>query len=164
MARSPDRTANRSQTSDRIVDFAPERIRAPFSLRCVAVFIDYIVAIAAPVLGLVFELLIGADPAKSLTGTAWSIAILLGISDLIIFPALSGQTLGMMIAGLRIVRSDGRDASVGRIILRNTLGYLVTCLTGGIGFLLAAFTPRGRALHDYVGGTLVIFAKRNILK
>jgi uncharacterized RDD family membrane protein YckC len=164
MAESPDRAADRSQTSDRIVDFVPEALRAPFSLRCVAVFVDYIIVIAAPVLGLVFELLVGTDPAKSLTGTVWLIAILLGISDLIIFPALSGQTLGMMIAGLRIIGTDGRDASIGRIALRNTLGYLVTVLTCGLGFLLAAFTPRGRALHDFVGGTLVIFGKRRVLK
>jgi len=164
MAKSPDRTADRLQTEDRVVNFSPELLRAPFALRCVAVFVDYIVFVAAPVLALVFELLIGAEPGKSSTGTAWLIAVLLGISDVVIFPALSGQTLGMMIAGIRIVRSDGNDASVGRIVLRNTVGYVLTLLTGGIGFLLAAFTPRGRALHDYLGGTLVIFGKRRILK
>ena len=105
-----------------------------------------------------------SDPAKSLTGTVWLMAVLVGVSDLIIFPALSGQTLGMMITGLRIVRADGRDASVVRIALRNTLGYLVTVLTGGLGFVLAAFTGQGRALHDYLSGTLVIFGKRRILK
>src|SRR5689334_20459743 len=100
MVKSPERTSGRPRISDRVVDFVPEALRAPFSLRCVAVFVDYIIVIAAPVLGLVFELLIGTDPAKSLTGTVWLMAVLVGVSDLIIFPALSGQTLGMMITGL----------------------------------------------------------------
>jgi uncharacterized RDD family membrane protein YckC len=164
MALTTDRAVDRAAKREIVVDFVPEALRAPFSLRCVAGFVDYIIVVAAPVLGLVFGLLIGADPTKSSPGTAWLIAFLLGVSNLLIFPALSGQTLGMMITGLRIVRSDGRDASVGSIVLRNTFGYLLTLLTGGLGFLLAAVTPKGRALHDYVSGTLVVFGKKRILR
>jgi uncharacterized RDD family membrane protein YckC len=34
----------------------------------------------------------------------------------------------------------------------------------GLGFLLAAFTPSGRALHDYIAGTIVVFGKKRALK
>lgn len=139
-------------------------MKAPFALRCAAAFIDYILIVAVPVLGLMFALLIGDDPAKISNNTAWLIAFLLGISDLVLFPGLSGQTLGMMFCGLRIVRTDGREAPIGRVVLRNTLGYLLTVLTAGLGFILGAFTPSGRALHDYIGGTMVVFGKKRELK
>jgi uncharacterized RDD family membrane protein YckC len=48
--------------------------------------------------------------------------------------------------------------------LRNTLGYLATLLTLGIGLLMAVVTPSGRALHDYIAGTMVVFGKKRVLK
>jgi uncharacterized RDD family membrane protein YckC len=164
MAVATDQAARRLASREVVVEFSPEAMRAPFGLRCVAIFIDYILVIAVPVLGLLFELATGSDPAKTSNNVAWLIAFLLGISDLIIFPALSGQTLGKMICGLRIVRKDGTDASVQRILLRNSAGYLLTILTGLIGFLIAVVTPNGRALHDYMAGTMVVFGKKRVLK
>jgi uncharacterized RDD family membrane protein YckC len=158
-----DKLRERSAKRDVIVEFSPEELRAPFALRCGSFFIDYILILAVPVLGLVFDMSAGTSPGKVSNNTTWLIAFLLGVSDLIIFPALSGQTLGMMICGLRIVRKNGLDASAGRVILRNTLGYILTVLTAGIGFLIAAISPRGRALHDYVSGTMVIYGRRRKL-
>ena len=155
-----DNAAQLKAKRDVIVDFTPEALRAPFALRCGSFLIDYILIVAVPVLGLVFSLLIDDNPARVSNTTAWLIATLLGLSDMIILPALSGQTLGMMICGLRIVRPDGLDASAGLIVFRNTLGYLLTALTLGIGFLIAAITPTRRALHDYVSGTMVVYGRR----
>ena len=143
-----------------IVDFAPETLRARFALRCGSFFIDYILIVAVPVLGLVFSLLIDDNPAKASNSATWLIAILVAVSDMIIFPLLSGQTLGMMICGLRIVRPDGREPSAGRVILRNTVGYLLTVLTLGIGFVIAAVTPTHRVLHDYISGTMVVHGRK----
>src|SRR5262249_6540148 len=153
----------RSAKREVIVEFAPEELRAPFALRCGAFLIDYILILAVPVLGLVFDMSSGSSPGKVSNDTTWLIAFLLGVSDLIIFPALSGQTLGMMICGLRIIRSNGNDASAARIVLRNTVGYLLTVLTAGIGFLIAALSPKGRALHDFVSGTMVIYGRKRKL-
>lgn len=164
MTLTADRNVGSRMPENAVVGFSTRTLKAPFSLRLVALFIDYILIIAAPVLGLLIEILLGGDSAKFTNDTGWLIAVLLGISDLIIFPALSGQTLGMMMCRLRLVRNDGRDASVARIILRNTVGFLITALTLGFGFILAAFTPSGRALHDYIAGTIVIFGNKRILK
>jgi uncharacterized RDD family membrane protein YckC len=46
------------------------------------------------------------------------------------------------------------------MLLRNTIGYVLTVATLGLGFLIAAITPSGRALHDYVAGTIVIRGRR----
>ena len=164
MALTAEQTSRQPTSREVVRDFSPEALRAPFGLRCVAICIDYILVIAIPVLGLVFELAIGGDPAKISNNTAWLIAFLVGVSNLIIFPGLSGQTLGMMICGLKIIRKDGGEASIKRIALRNTLGYLATLLTLGIGLLMAVVTPSGRALHDYIAGTMVVFGKKRILK
>ena len=164
MALTADRAVHRPSTREIIVEFSPESVRAPFALRCGAFLIDYILVMAIPVLGLLFDLMIGGEPAKVSNSTAWFIAFLLGISNLIIFPGLSGQTLGMLMCGLRIVRSNGREAPIGRVVIRNTVGFLATVLTLGLGFLIAAFTPSGRALHDYISGTLVVYGKKRVLK
>ena len=144
MALTADRGGKTVSSREVVVEFPAIALRAPFLLRLAAFFIDYILFIAVPVLGLVIELLIGGEPAK--------------------FPALSGQTLGMMMCRLKIVRPDGREPSIGRIVLRNTVGFLLTALTLGFGFFLAAFTPSGRALHDYLAGTVVVFGSKRVLK
>ena len=164
MALTTDRAVRTTPSREVVIDFPAAALRAPFSLRLIAFFIDYILFIAVPVLGLLIELMVGGEPAKFSNNTAWLIAFLLGLSDLIIFPALSGQTLGMMMCRLKIVRTDGREPSIGRVVLRNTVGFLLTALTLGLGFLLAALTPSGRALHDYLAGTIVVFGSKRVLK
>ena len=69
---------------------------------------------------------------------------------------VSGRTVGKWLAGLRVVRKDGARLSVARSLVRHVLGYMLTALTLGLGFLLAAFNARGRALHDIIAGTVVI--------
>jgi uncharacterized RDD family membrane protein YckC len=57
---------------------------------------------------------------------------------------------------LRIERLSGERLGFGHATLRHTLGYLVSLLTLGLGFLLAAFDAEGRALHDRIAGTVVV--------
>jgi uncharacterized RDD family membrane protein YckC len=64
------------------------------------------------------------------------------------------------VTGLRIVRTDGRQASPVKIALRQSLGYVVTVATLGLGFLVAAFNRSGRAVHDLLFGTVVVYAER----
>lgn len=67
----------------------------------------------------------------------------------------NGQTLGKMAAGVAIVRDDGSPLGYGRAFAR-WLGYLVSGITLCLGFVCAAFTPRKRALHDYIVDTRVV--------
>ena len=68
-----------------------------------------------------------------------------------------GATLGKMAVGLRIVRADGAPLSFGRATGRHFLKTLITPLVPlFIGYLLAAFTQRKQALHDFLAETLVI--------
>ena len=72
--------------------------------------------------------------------------------------ACNGQTLGKMAAGIGIVRTDGSPLTAGRLLAR-WLGYLLSSLLIGVGFLCAAFTPEKRALHDYLVDTRVVYVE-----
>ena len=68
-----------------------------------------------------------------------------------------GATLGKQALGLCIVRADGAQLSFGRATARHFLKFMITPLVPlAIGYLMAAFTARKRALHDVLADTLVI--------
>ncbi|MDP1569537.1 MAG: RDD family protein [Vicinamibacterales bacterium] len=73
---------------------------------------------------------------------------------LVALTAASGQTIGKMAAGIRVV-SDGRGPlDSGRALLRAAASVL-SLATLGAGFLPALLKPGGRTLHDRVAGTRV---------
>lgn len=163
-------TAERSLPSQRtrgkevIAAFAPAELKAPFALRCAALCIDYIVLITVPVITLLINVSLGGA-ATSRTGgvsntTGWLLGFLLFLTNFVILPSVNGQSIGKMLTGLRIVKIDGRSVSFGAILLRNLIGYAITALTLGLGFLFALISKNGRALHDLVGGTVVVYARK----
>lgn len=151
-----------------VVAFDPERLRAPFLLRCGSFLIDYILLICVPVLALILGRFYGVDGVKllnsELSNTGWLIMFLLALTNFVIFPMFSGQSIGKMLTGIRIVRKDGTPPSFVQLLLRHTVGYLLTALTGGIGFLFSALNEKGRALQDLVGGTIVIYGTQKSAK
>lgn len=71
------------------------------------------------------------------------------------FTRHGGQSPGKMLCGIRIVSMDGREPSWGQAVLRPA-GYVLSWLPLGFGFVLAAFPPSKRALHDRLTDTRVI--------
>jgi len=163
-------TVERSVSSQRpgrkelIAEFHPEELKAPFALRCGALCIDYILLISIPVITLLVGVSFGGA-ATSQTGgisnsTGWLLGILLCLTNFFILPSVGGQTIGKMLTGLRIAKIDGSSVSFGTILLRNLFGYILTAGTLGLGFIFSIFSSKGRALHDYIAGTVVVYAKR----
>jgi uncharacterized RDD family membrane protein YckC len=69
-----------------------------------------------------------------------------------------GQTLGKMMAGIRVVQSDSAGPlDLGRAFLR-TLMWVVLAVPAGLGFLTALFSRDHRGLHDRFAGTRVVRA------
>jgi uncharacterized RDD family membrane protein YckC len=99
---------------------------------------------------------------EGVSSASWLVAILVGLTNLIFLPMFSGQTVGKIITGLRIVHIDGTAPTVGAIALRQTVGYFLTLATAGLGFFISFFGSKGRALHDYLSGTVVIYADRRV--
>ena len=153
-----------SRTQEIVVAFDAKSLKAPFSLRCGALLIDYIIIVIAPIISLLIGRLFGDDGRKllssELSSAGWMIAVLLALSNFIIFPMFSSQTIGKMLTGLRIVKNDGTIASFGNLAMRHLVGYSLTILTLGLGFLSSIFNTSGRALHDYISGTIVVYGQR----
>jgi uncharacterized RDD family membrane protein YckC len=136
-----------------------ERFRAPFSLRCGALLIDYILIVVVVAFSTVWARLLGGG-ARLAGGTTETIGILsalgLAVLNFIVLAGWRGQTLGKWATGLRIERKDGGPVGIGRILLRHLFGYTLSLIIFGLGFLFAAFDSQGRALHDMIAGTLVV--------
>ena len=71
-----------------------------------------------------------------------------------------GATLGKQAVGVRIVCADGAPLSFGRATGRHFLKVFVTPMIPlAIGYLMAGYTARKRALHDIMADTFVIKAQ-----
>ena len=71
------------------------------------------------------------------------------------FVGARGATPGKQLLGLRVVREDGSPVGYGRAFLRRA-AQLISALTLGSGYLMVAFHPEKRALHDLLAGTRVV--------
>lgn len=158
-------SAGRVRAVETIVGFTPEVVRAPFLLRCGAALIDYMLVVVGPVVFLILGRMMGSDGASLLNGelnnVGWITAVLISMANLIVLPAIGGRSIGKMVAGITIVNISGNPPSLKAMVLRQTVGYLLLLASVGLGFLTSLFSSKGRALHDYLFGTVVIFADRS---
>ena len=143
----------------RVESHARKRYRAPFALRCGAILIDYILLMLIMTFSTIIARTMGGG-ARLAGGTAEKIGIVFtlvaAVLDLGILAGLTGKTLGKWTTGLRLERTDGSAPGIGWALLRHFVGYPVSLFFFGIGFLIAIFVPNGRALHDFIAGTVVI--------
>ena len=149
--------------AERIVEFAPSELHAPFILRCTGLFIDYLVLLMLPVVWLVLGKYLSDTGTPSVGPVPWVIGGIIFVLNFLVLPMFIGKSIGKLLTGMTIVNSDGTDVTTGHVLKRNILGYAITCLTLGIGFISAAFSSKGRALHDIIGGTVVVRARKTIV-
>ncbi len=140
---------------------------AGFWIRFLALTLDnLIVGVVLGLGSLVLTLLVGyllkensAHPSTAFVIFSIVITILRIILQLGYFIVLTNKrqaTIGKRLLGLRVVREDGRPLSLGKIILRETIGKLVSGIIIGVGYLMVAFTKKKQALHDIMSGSVVI--------
>jgi uncharacterized RDD family membrane protein YckC len=78
--------------------------------------------------------------------------------------AANGQTIAKKLIGIKVVRSDGTRATVGRIFwLRNVVNTLISMIPilGGLYAIIDSlfiFTERKQCLHDKIADTIVVNA------
>jgi uncharacterized RDD family membrane protein YckC len=70
--------------------------------------------------------------------------------------AVAGRTVGLAVAGLRVVRRDGEDLDPLHAVVR-VLVFPLSFLVFGLGFLLILVNRESRALHDLIAGTAVVY-------
>ncbi len=71
------------------------------------------------------------------------------------FASSRGQTPGKAIMRIRIVSMTGGNVTLSMIVVR-TLGYFLSGVLFGLGFLMALVTRRHRSLHDLLANTHVV--------
>jgi len=159
-----------------------DRFRAPFSLRCGALLIDYILVAGIIAFSTLLARMGNRPRASASSAEMIGIfsAVVVAVIKFLGLPVLRGQTLGKWATGLVIRRKEGEPLTWERALLRHLLVYpplfLMLCLgflvaemlpaalvmAGvfivmlGIGFVIAAFSNHARALHDIIAGTVVV--------
>lgn len=134
--------------------------------RAVAILVDSVVlGIAFYAIGMIIGALTGglADGGFALSG-AGAFAYLLavtaaGLGYFVVLEALSGQTLGKRLTGIRVVMADGSPVTMGASVTRNVLRIVDAIgiyLVGAISILLSG---RKQRVGDRIARTVVVRAK-----
>lgn len=139
---------------------------AGYGARLVAYIVDGIVVGAATVVATVVLSLViaafsssGSDTAAALSSLLLVVVVLLiGIGYFPYFWARSGQTPGMRVLRIRVVRDrDGGPVGGGQAVLR-FIGYIINSLVFYLGWIWIFVDRRRRGWHDLIAGTVVIEA------
>ena len=69
----------------------------------------------------------------------------------------NGASLGKMIVGIKVQSADGQKLSPGQVVLRETIGKIISGIIIYIGYIMAGFTKNKRALHDMMAKTVVVY-------
>jgi uncharacterized RDD family membrane protein YckC len=134
-----------------------------FWVRFVAYIIDSIILnIVVFIISFIVGLGLGAGTGGIANDTGQTIGGLLGIVIAWLYFAFqessaAGATLGKRALGLRVLRGDGMRLSFGRATGR-FFAKIISGVILLIGFIMAGFTERKRALHDMIADTVVIRA------
>jgi uncharacterized RDD family membrane protein YckC len=129
---------------------------AGFGIRFLAFLVDEMI-LGIPLLlgGLAWMTSFALRPSTSFAGAALSLYSLFCLFYYVYFWGARGATPGKSLLGLTVVTDSGESPiGYGRALVR-LVGYGASSLLLGFGFLLIAFSPDRRALHDRIAGTRV---------
>ena len=136
---------------------------AGFVTRAAGFAVDVVtIAVTIDIFGAVVEFLVSSISGDSFT---FSQVPVLSITAIVIWSfvycawplAMSGRTFGMLVFGLRAVRTDGTRID-GRHAVVRVLAFPLSFLLFGVGFLLILLRRDRRALHDLIAKTSVVYA------
>jgi len=133
--------------------------------RVVAYAIDSTLSVAVYAAGIslaiyVLNLVTGIDASRQdIPAWLWSIGLALWLWLYFGYSwAMSGQTVGMAIVGLRVVQRDGARLSAGKAVLRVPALAVTLFLTLGIGFIGILIGRERRGLQDVLAGSVVVYS------
>lgn len=140
-------------------------VYAGLGARAVAKIIDILVMalpaviVTAIAISYVLPAAVKAEAGGAFLLTLLGAGVLVGLEFAIyqiFFLPKYGATPGKRIMGLRVIRAGGAGVSLGRSAARFA-GECINCLIPFfIGYVIAAFDPERRTVHDHIAGTRVI--------
>lgn len=154
-----------------------EHSRAGFISRAIAFVIDLVlmsVAVLAAIAlvqsllgfftlyGVIGQQIVQSSPFRTgvIVATAL-IGVVIAVGYPVGFWVLLGQTPGKLLMGVRIARINGQPLTVRRALLRY-LGYWLSAIPLGLGFLWVLVDDRRQCWHDKLAGTYVVYDSRSL--
>lgn len=134
---------------------------AGFWRRAVALLIDSIaLGVVTIPLGLIPAMAVELDSdAATMAGRIAAAIVTRGILAWIYYAGMESSgwqaTLGKRAIGIRVTDTTGARIRFGRATGRY-FAKILSCMSFGLGFLMAAFTARRQTLHDLLANTLVV--------
>jgi len=135
---------------------------AGFGLRYGAWMFDFLISLIAI---MVFTFVITAVSKQSVVGsnkdllTVAGLTLLLFVLNFVVLAGVTGQTAGMRILGIYIVRENGKPFTIKHAALRHLLGYPLSIAVFFLGFLWMLWDPRQQGWHDKLARTIVVMSK-----
>ena len=77
----------------------------------------------------------------------------------IVLTAAFGATLGKMALGMKVVDEGGQKAGFFKVLIRETIGKVVSALILFLGYVWILFDGKRQGWHDKIGGTFVVKAR-----
>ena len=136
--------------------------QAGFGLRYGAWMFDFLITLIAI---MVFTFAVTAASRRSVVGSNTDLLIVAGLTlllfllNFVVLAGIGGQTAGMRILGIYIVRVDGRPFTMRQATLRHLIGYPLSTAAFFLGFLWMLWDPRQQGWHDKLARTVVVMSK-----
>jgi uncharacterized RDD family membrane protein YckC len=136
--------------------------QAGFGLRYGAWMFDFLITLIAI---MVFTFVVTAASRRSVVGSNTDLLIVAGLTVLlfllnfVVLAGTGGQTAGMRILGVYIVRVDGRPFTMRQALLRHLIGYPLSTAAFFLGFLWMLWDPRQQGWHDKLARTIVVMSE-----
>ena len=140
---------------------APATVKyAGFWIRWVAFMVDSLI-LFIPIGAVQFlSSFVLAGAGVSLTGENLAMSVIYMLIVWIYFSWMTfakGATLGKMFVGITVKSEDMGNLSFGRILLRETIGKIISGFIVMIGYIMAGFTQKKQALHDKFAHSVVVY-------
>lgn len=90
------------------------------------------------------------------------VEVIFDLLYLILLTWWTGQTLGKMITGIRVInaRSSRTTLTGGQVFLREVIGRFLASLPLSLGYMWVGWHPRKQGWHDLLAKTYVIYERR----
>jgi uncharacterized RDD family membrane protein YckC len=141
----------------------PTTVRyAGFWLRFGAYFIDAIItAIGINILMFIVTIVLRMISVGSVAGTVIVFSSMISLILTFLYYCLlthyKGATYGKMFMGIEVRSVDNQRLSLSKVIIRETIGKIVSSIIFCIGYIMVAFTEKKQGLHDLMASSVVVY-------
>ncbi|MFY9553796.1 MAG: RDD family protein [Blastocatellia bacterium] len=136
--------------------------QAGFGLRYGAWMFDFLITLIAI---MVFTFAVTALSRRSVVGSNTDLLIvacltvLLFVLNFVVLAGTGGQTAGMRILGICLVRVDGLPFTMKQAAVRHLVGYPLSTAAFFLGFLWMLWDPLQQGWHDKLARTIVVMSR-----